>query len=182
MNLSARLPDTPFLRDTGTDSMCDFGRFRGGWFGPFLQALAIQFHDDFVSGATIEPVAYINSEVRNGTFAAFRIPTSNIAVEYWQALKYPPNGNMADAMLDSADVLCVAGSSGSWAIWGERMVGIAIVRTVGFDVTWRGDSDWFLEPTDAIHALAEPNFERLPSEFGQKFLRNARPFGGYEEE
>ena len=182
MNLDVRLPDSPFLIDGGTDSFCQFESFRAGTFGPFLEALANQFHDDFVSGAMLDPHFYLDNEDIRGNFEAFRIPTSQVAEQFWRSLTYEPNDNPADAMY-CADVLCVAGSSGSWAIWGERIVGVAIVRTVGVDVSWRKDSDWFLSPTDAIRAFIEPNFELQPlsTEFRQTFLRNVRPLGSYEE-
>jgi hypothetical protein len=132
---------------------------------------------------TIERVAYVDYEDRNGTFAAFHIPASRVVEQYWGALTYEPDGSIAGAMVDSADVLCMAGSSGAWAAWGERLVGVGIVRTLGSDVSWRNDSDWFLPPTDAIHAFIEPNFNLQPlsTEFRQTFLRNVRPFDEYEE-
>jgi hypothetical protein len=182
MNLSVRLPDSPFLSDGGTDSICEFGRFRGGSFGRFLEALAIQFHDEFVSGALLEPHFYLDNEDIRGTYTAFHIPAAQVAEQYWRSLTFEPNDNAADAMMYSANVLCVAGSSGSWAIWGERIIGVGIVRTIGSDVSWRDDSDWFLSPSDAIHAFIEPNFDLQPlsMEFCQTFLRNVRPVGSYE--
>lgn len=182
VNLSARLPDTPFRINEGTDSYCEFLRFRGGSFGPFLEALATQFHDEFVLGANLDEF-FIDRENRNGTFAAFHIPTPQIAEQYYQALTYEPDDNMAGAMYFSAEILCVGGSSGTWAIWGERVNGVAIVRTVGSDVSWRAYSEWFVEPEDAIRDFVEPEFSRqpLPAEWRRTFLRNARPFGGYEE-
>ena len=182
MNLSARLPDLPFLSE-GTDSICEFERFCGGSFGPLLEALANQHRDQYVLGATLEPEFYVDHEDRSGTFAAFRIPASQIAKEYWRALRYEPDDDVAGAMYFTAHVLCVAGSSGSWAIWGERSIGVAIVRTAGSDVSWRNNSDWFLSPEDAIHAFIEPNFNRRPlsTEFRKSFLRKVRPFGGYED-
>jgi hypothetical protein len=183
MNLSARMPDTPFLSEEGTDSFCQFTRFRGGSFGPFLGALATQYHDESVSGAALEPEFYTDREDRNGTFAAFHISASQIAEQYWRALTYERNDNPADCMYFQSDVLCVAGSSGSWAIWGERSIGVAIVRTAGSDLSWIHDSDWFVPPTDAIRAFIEPEFNLQPlsEQFRQTFLRNVRPFGGYEE-
>jgi hypothetical protein len=183
VNLSARLPDSPFLSDEGTDSFCEFEHFRSGLFGPHLEALALQFHDEYVSGATLQSEFYVDFEDRNGTFAALHIPTSQVAGQYWQALRYEPDDKIADAMYFSAHVLSVAGSSGSWAIWGEQDTGVAIVRTVGSDVSWRDNSEWFLSPEEAIEAFIEPSFNRhpLPAEWRKTFLRNARPFGGYEE-
>jgi hypothetical protein len=98
-------------------------------------------------------------------------------------LIYEPDNIGAAAMYSSAEILCVVGSSGSWAIWGERPINIAIVRTVGSDVSWRNDSKWFLEPEDAIHALIEPEFNRQPlsAEWRQTFLRNALPLGVSKE-
>jgi hypothetical protein len=182
VNLSARLPDTPFWSDEGTDSFCELEHFRSGLFGPHLEALAVQYHDEFVSGANLDEF-FVDREDRYGTFSAFRIPSSQVAEQYYRALTYEPDDNLAGAMYFSAEILCVAGSSGSWAIWGERPIGVAIVRTVGSDVSWRDYSEWFLSPEDAIEAFIEPNFNRqpLPAEWRRTFLRNVRPFGGYEE-
>lgn len=177
LDLSARLPDFPFIHDDGTDSFCQDVSLGGGSFGPFLEALSLQFNDEFVSGARLEPRYFLDDEDLRGNFSAFHIPSSKVAEQYRSALIYEPNDNTAYAIHSYWDVLCVAGSSGSWAIWGERMNGIAIVRSAGVDVSWRGDSDWFLPPMEAIRAFIEPEFNRepLPDEFRQKFLRNVRP-------
>jgi hypothetical protein len=182
MNLSTRLPDFSFFLDEGTDSFCEFEYFRASSFGPFLKALAAQFRDAFVLGASIEPPSYVGYEDYNGTFAAFNVPASQVAERYGQALEYEQDGNIADAMMYAADVLCVTGSSRSWAIWGERPIGVAIIRTTGSDVSWRKDSDWFLSPTDAIHAFIEPNFNRKPLSvnFRRTFLQNVRAIQPHE--
>jgi hypothetical protein len=183
MNLSARLPDSPFLSDEGTDSFCQDVSFNAGSFGPFLEALTLQFHDEFVSGARLDPRYFLDDEDLRGNFSAFHIPTSKVADQYWQALKYEPNDNGAYSIYSNWNVLCAAGSSGSWAIWGERMIGIAIVRTAGEDVSWRGDSDWFLPATEAIRAFIEPEFnvQPLSTDFRQSFLKNVRPVGTHGE-
>jgi hypothetical protein len=180
--LSTRLPDSPFLSDNGTDSFCEFLRFRGGDFGPFLEALALQFGDEYVSGANLEEY-FVDREDRHGTFSAFHIPVSQVREQYLHALTCEYDDKEANAMYTTANMLCVAGSSGSWAIWGERPNNIAIVRTIGSDVSWRNYSEWFASPEDAIYEFIEPEWNRqpLPAEWRQTFLRNARPFGGYEE-
>jgi hypothetical protein len=180
VNLAARLPDSPFLSDEGTDSFCQFESFRAGSFGPLLEALANQFHDEFISGALLDPHYYLDNEDIRGNFAAFHIPAERVSEQYWRALTYEPNDNPADSMYGYSNVLCVAGSSGSWAIWGERTIGVGIVRTVGTDVSWRGDSDWFVSVTEAIDAFIEPNFDLQPisSTFREKLLSNVRPSVG----
>jgi hypothetical protein len=177
LDLSTRMPNFPFLIEEGTDSFCQDVTFNAGSFGPFLERLSLQFNDEFVSGARLDPRHFLDNEDIRGNYSAFHIPSSDVADKYWDALTYEPNDSIANAINSNWNVLCATGSSGSWAIWGERRIGIAIVRTAGSDVSWRVDSDWFLPPIEAIHAFIEPEFNRQPlsAEFRQTFLENVRP-------
>jgi hypothetical protein len=182
MDLSARLPASPFRR-TGTDSLCEFERFRGGTFGPLLAALADQYNDEYVSGVSVDPDPEYYHEFYE-TFGAFRISASGVASAYWDALSYQPSDDATGALLFAADVLCVAGSSGSWAIWGERQIGVAVVRTDRSDLSWRQGSNLFVSPVAALRDFVEPNFNRepLPEDFREAFLRGFQstdgPLGG----
>jgi hypothetical protein len=175
MDLSVRLPLSPFRR-MGTDSLCEFERFRGGDFGPLLAKLAVQYQDEYVSGASVDPDADAYYRQYYGTYAAFRIPAAEVARGYWEALAYQPNDDPTGALLFAADVLCIAGSSGSWAIWGERPIGVAVIHTDLPDLSWRQGSTLFVSPAIALHDFVEPNFNRQPlsEEFRQTFIRNFR--------
>lgn len=177
MNLAARLPNFPFISNEGVDSFCQDVSFVSGTFGTILEALALQYHDDFVSGARLEPRYFLDEGDLLGNYSAFHIQSPQVAQQYWRALTYQPNNNIAYAIYSNWDVVCVAGSSGCWAIWGERRLGIAIVRTIGSDMSWRRGSDEFLPPTEAIRVFIEPEFNRLPmpDDFRQRFLSGVRP-------
>lgn len=171
VELSARLPAAPFKR-SGTDFVCEFERFRGGDFGPVLAALAGQYDDEYVSGVSVAPDSDYYEEFYE-TYGAFRIPSADIASAYWDALSFRPNDDATGALMFSADVLCLAGSSGDWGVWGEREIGVAVVRTSGSDLSWRQESDLFVSPEAALRDFVEPNFNRepLPAEFREAFLR-----------
>ncbi len=177
MNLSVRLPDFPFLSEVGTDSFCQDHQITA--FEPILEALALQYQDSFVSGARIDPHYQLDDADMRGTFSAFHIPPSQIANQYQSVMTYEWDDNPAEAMANYWNVLCMAGSSGSWAIWAERMMGIVIVRTIGSDVSWRNDSDWFLPAREAVSVFIGQEFYRtgVPEDLRQNFLRNVRPIG-----
>jgi hypothetical protein len=54
-----------------------------------------------------------------------------------------------------------------------------IVRTIGSDVSWRNDSDWFLPAREAVSVFIGQEFYRtgVPEDLRQNFLRNVRPIG-----
>ncbi len=126
-----------------------------------------------MSGASFDPDPGYYQEFYE-TYGAFRIPTPDLPSAYWDALSFRPNDDATGALLFAADVLSVAGSSGDWGVWGERQIGVAIVRTSGSDLSWRRGSDFFVPPEDALRDFVEPNFNRnpLPDEFRQAFLRD----------
>jgi len=170
VDLSVRLPASPFQR-SGTDSLCEFERFRGGNFGPILAALAGQYDDEYVSGVSVDPDPDYYQEFYE-TYGAFRISAADIASAYWDALSFRQNDDATGALMFSADVLCVAGSSGGWGVWGERQIGVAVLRTSGSDLSWRQESNLFVPPDAALRDFVEPNFNRepLPAEFREAFL------------
>lgn len=169
---TAGLPNSPF-RENGRDSLCEFEQFRAGTFGPTLAALVSQFGDECVSGLSTDPDAdYFDQFYR--TSGAFNIPAAKIAEDYWTVLSHQPDDDVTGALFFAADVLCVVGSSGAWAIWGERALGVAIVRSKGSDMSWREGSSYFASAEEALWSFVEPNFNRgpMPANFAEDFLRN----------
>lgn len=178
LDFAGRLPASPF-RKTGTYSICQFERFRAGTFGPLLAALADRYSDDYVSGLSVDPDPEYYEEFYDA-FGAFRVSAPDVASVYWDALSYEPNDDVSGAMMFAADVLCVAGSSGSWGVWGERRIGVAVVRTDLADLSWREGSDLFVSPAAALSDFVEPNYNRdpLPEDFRQAFLRGFQSVDG----
>lgn len=174
LNTSMRLPDSPFKNPMRSYSFCEFEVFRGGDFGKALHALAESHGDEFVSGASIDPniESYYLPEYRS--FASFRHSVSTVSQTYFEALVYEPGGSNAGELYSTVRVLAVGGSSGSWSVWGEHELGVAIVATDDPDTDWRPEGMVFLSAEEALYSFVEPNFNRQPmsDKFRRTFLQN----------
>lgn len=151
-----RFPDSPFL-SSGFDSWCEFERFLDRGFAPFLESLAVQYGDDYVLGASLEPPPHYYQEYYESS-AVFRIPRHQVLSRYGEAISIAPNGDPPGALEPTSRVFCVGGSSGSWTIWGERWLSLAVVHTAASDMSWRKESDWFVSTDEAVSWFVGPNW------------------------
>jgi len=136
--------------------------------------LAREYDDAYVAGFTVDPEADAYFTKFYNSLAAFQLSAGEVEERYADVLSYEPNLDPTGAMLFSADIMCVWGSSWRWAVWGERQVGAAVVHTVGGSLQWRKRSEFFVSADEALRSFVEPNYSRqsLTLQFRREFLRN----------
>ena len=174
IDLAARYPMSPFRSDGGYFWFCEYEEFCGGRFGPLLKGLADRYGDRTIVGSVIEPPPEILFNVASDEVAAFRLSASTIDSTYADTMTYVPSEGSSFDILMASHVLAVAGSSGQWAVWGERLGwGIAVLWTADADSSWLGTSQSFVTAVQAFGWYAEPNFlpEEMPSLRGA-FMRS----------
>jgi len=174
LDLAARLPASPFRKKAGF-FFCEFEVFRNGDFGRALELLALGNGDEYVSGAAVVPDIESYYLPEYGSFASFRFPGETAVARYPEALAYEPEGDDTAALLYSADILAVAGSSGRWSAWGERELGVAIIHVDGSDPGWQPAGMHFgSSADDALYTFVEPSFSSgsIPRRFRKEFLAN----------
>lgn len=173
-----RLPDWPFKAPVGNADVCQFSLAIEGPFGPVLQHLVDAHGDTSVSLVVFEPTpTYYRAGY--GSYPAFTISGQTIAESYWSAVAYEPDDDPTGAVIFTADVVGIAGSSGAWAVWGERSWDIAIVLSQHVGGAWLEAPDLnFVPVEEALCNYTEPDFKTpLSDEVRSTFLHNVRTRG-----
>ncbi len=115
-----RLPDWPFRAPSGYVSICQFDDVLGSRFVPVLQELSATYGDSEITLAVLEPDPSYYWRAYSH-FPGFRLQRESLTDEkYWAALSYEPKGDPTGAVAYTANVVAVVGSSGAWAVWGQR--------------------------------------------------------------
>lgn len=165
---AARLPRSPF-RTVGHYSICEYEVMRSSRFGQVLEALAFDYGDQFIRGASVEPDIESEYMPLYGSRGAFELDAAEVATSYGRALAYEPGGDLAGALIVSCDILAITGDSLKWSIWGERRLGVAVIRTSADESNWKPESLPFFSPSNAVDALISLEF--LPGEVPDYFRR-----------
>jgi hypothetical protein len=175
---TARLPEWPFLANSGFVTIYEYDRLLGGSFGTVLHALA-QFHDDrTVTVVGLDPpTAYYSDEY--GYLPAFQITRDSIVDAYAEALRYEPGGDATGAMAFTVNVVGIVGSSGAWSAWGQRDWEIGLVLTDEAQGPWlEGQVAWFGRDVDLDSIRSPAGWgASLSEEERFTFWRNIRERG-----
>jgi hypothetical protein len=170
---AVRLPDWPFLLPRGQVDIAEFDRLLADDFVPVLQALARTPGDDNVILTVVDPEA---SYYRNGYahYPGRRFESPHLAQRYWDGLTYVPSGDPTGAIFYTADVVAVAGSSGTWAVWGERDWDLVLVHSQTVNGPWLDVGVPFLGGPEALREFTAPDWGdvHLPERERSTFLRN----------
>lgn len=146
-------------------------------FGAVLQALVDAHGDTTVSHIVLEPTPGYYRE-NYGCYPGFTIPAQGIAEGYWSAVAHEPEGDPTGAVAYTANVIGIAGSSGAWAVWGERSWDLAIVVSQFVSGPWTSLGVSFVSAESALADFTEPDFKVPLSEDGRaQFLANAKARG-----
>lgn len=171
LDLRKKLPQSPFKCD-GYNSLCEYEHVCGGLFGPALDALCKLYGDEYIVAATIDPEKEWFQQYYNSS-GAFVINADRVATDYPIVIDYKPNGDITGRIQFISMIFAIAGSSGKWSIWGERMLGTAIIRTAGDDQSWRPSEIWFPNVDEALESFVEFYFDKqpIPDELQDAFHR-----------
>ncbi|WP_051950662.1 hypothetical protein [Actinacidiphila yeochonensis] len=182
-DLDARLPGQAFRERAGDALFCEFDVLLTPELWPALRAMARWHGDDRIDILVLEPD-------RDGFSLRERLgyPAVSLSVEagedgYWAAVGYECDGDFAESLTISANVVALTGASGKWGCWGERDPEVAIFQ--GFpDEAAR--SEWcarfgpFLDVAGALESYLPPTFAgwTVPDEYAAALAANYGPVGG----
>lgn len=149
VDLDSRLPDLPFRAVEGEIRIAEYDYVLSPEFVPVLVGLMDQHNDDWVTLAVVDPTPqYYVAHYQQ--YPAVRLERSTLAEQYWDAISYEPAGDPTGAIAHTANVLAVTGSSGRWAVWGERKWDLLLVHTVAPANAWAAKTLPFTRPDDAL--------------------------------
>lgn len=172
-----RLPDWPFVAATGNADMCQFSLAVEGPFGAVLQELVGVYGDANISFAVLDPSPEYYRKYY-GSYPAFTTPGEAIAEAFWGSVSYEPEGDPTGSVAYTANVVAIAGDSGSWAVWGERSWDIAIVLSSRRSGPWKSVGVDFVPAVNALADFTEPAFKQpLADSERAAFLNNVRQRG-----
>lgn len=174
---TVRLPQLPFVPRGGTVAVGQFTRLLGVDFVPVFQALARAHDDDDIAAAVVEP-AKPYYEQHYGFLPAFSVGAQGLDNGYWKGLTYSPSGDPTGEIGVSADVFAVVGSSGRWAVWGERFWDVALLWTMTSG-PWLNVGVPFVTPRAAVEDFAGYGTwgTRLNDDAVREFVRNVEALG-----
>ncbi len=170
---AARLPDWPFIRPAGYVAIAQYERLLGTDFVPVLEALAGAYGDEDITLVVIEPdPSYYQQHY--GHLPGFRVLRAGLGDGYWAGLSHEPHGDPTGAIAYTADVVAVVGSSGSWAVWGQRDWDLVLVHASTADDAWLKVDVPFVAPHQALEDFTalERSATPLTEAHISTFLRN----------
>lgn len=160
-DVESRLPVMVFRTPVSRSLFCEYETIFSADFWPAIASVANYHRDRQVEFLVLEPSAESYYAPGYGMYPAFSIPIQSSEDEYWSALNESPGGDVTGALIHSANVVAVAGSSGKWGFWGERDLGIVVVQGVpseGSSGGWRKEYGPFLEVDEALYHYVAPNY------------------------
>jgi hypothetical protein len=181
INVSARLPDWPFVQVKGHVAIGQYERLLGTDFVPVLEGLAAAHDDSYISLATIDPdPAYYSKHYRH--FPGFRVARDALADDYWSGLSLEPGGDPTGAVAYTANVVGIVGSSHAWSVWGQRYWDLVLVHTQIADGPWLRSGFPFVSAEQALTDFTAPPHWQSPFSEAElsTFLGNFRERGTAE--
>lgn len=177
-DVGSRLPGMVFRDLAGYTLFCEFEAVLGAKFWPALTALAQLHGDDMVELLVVAPGGDSYYKPEYGMYPAASLATASSPQEYWKTISEEPRGDATGAIVFSAEVVAIDGPSGEWGCWGERNLGVALIRGVPPEELegWSDTYGPFLEVEEALRQYVAPNFMRLamPDELSSALTANYR--------
>lgn len=169
-----RLPTLPFRAPSGVLDVCQYSNAIEGSFGPVLQSLANHHGDSSVSLVVLDPTPHYYRR-GYGSYPAFRASGTGLAETYWDLVAHEPNDDPTGAVIHTADIVAIVGSSGQWSVWGERSWDLSIVLSQIDGGPWLSCGVPFVPVETALSDFTMPDFKTpLPDTERSEFLRNVR--------
>ena len=176
VNPDIRLPALPFRAPTGVLDICQYSNVIEGPFGPVLQSLVDTHGDSSVSMVVLDPSPQYYRR-GYGSYPAFQAPGAGLAERYWDLVAHEPDDDPTGAVIYTADVVAIVGSSRRWSVWGERSWDLAIVNSQVEGGPWLSCEVPFVPVEEALADFTMPEFKPpLPDTERSEFLRNIREY------
>lgn len=158
VDISARLPNSPFRRRTGYIVACEFDVVRDREFAPVLADLAARHGDEQVTMFTVVPEPYWYRK-EFGAFPAFEFSGDVPWEEYVDGLVTERFG---PSITDIGDVIVITGDTGGWAVWTERDREYALVWSLHPFGPWAHNDRWFGAPAEVVGWFRNPDPKFIP--------------------
>ena len=161
VDVGCRLPGWPFTGAAGHVAVGQYERLLGIDFVPVFEALA-SVHGDreiLVIVAEPQPSYYAaHYDFRPG----FRVTPDALREGYWRGLSYKPSGDQSGAIAYTANSIAAVGSTGTWAVWGQRDWDLVLVHAAADDGPWLHAGVPFVPPREALESFTAPNRRVTP--------------------
>jgi hypothetical protein len=172
INTDARLPAWPFSRRGGLTAVGQYGRLMGADFIPVLGALSKDHGDDKVFLVVVDPTPsyYVTNY---GFYPGFELDVAGLTAGYWPGLSYEPGDDPTGAIAYTANDVAVVGSTGAWAVWGQRDWDVVLVQGSN-EGSWLTAGVPFVPPAKALEdfTAVERWANPLSPEDSSSFLSN----------
>lgn len=134
VDLAARFPAWPF-RARGYATIFLHDHILATGFGHVLDALAQAYGDEAVTLVGVDPPpAFYRDEF--GFLPALQLPREYVREGYGDALWLDRGDDAMAVLAVSLNVVAVTGSSGAWAVWGQRDWEIGVLLTPDRGGAW----------------------------------------------
>lgn len=185
LDTTVTLPDWPF-RAAGFVVMYEYERVLGGSYGAVIEALVDQYGDEVVTVLGLYPAATYYARAYEFV-PAFKLhcelvrdSAESFVDAYWAGVSHEPGGDPTGAITYTIDIIAIAGSSGAWAVWGQRDWEIGLLVTREREGRWRDvDVLWFGPEVDLDEVRGPPGWGMMPIDDRQRetFSRHVRTRG-----
>jgi hypothetical protein len=143
-----RLPSWPFSSHGGHVAVAQFGRLLSAEFIDVLEVLSTTYGDDKVFLAVLDPAP--SYYVANYDFQpGFEVDVAELTTGYWPGVSYEPRGDPTGAIAYTANDVALVGSTGKWAVWGQRDWDLVLVQAPRAG-RWLTAGVPFVSPVEAL--------------------------------
>jgi hypothetical protein len=155
IDLTRRLPALPFRAEAGLVEVCQYDEILTQDFAALLCALCDVHGDQSVALVTIEPDPLAYYRKYYGQLPGFRLTREALSEHYWKHLSYLPNGNALGAILYTANVVALVGSTRTWSVWGQRTWDMGLVHSAARQRPWLDRHVPLFSPAEGLSLFRE---------------------------
>ncbi len=155
IDTARRLPHLAFRTTTGLVDICEYEEILTDEFAEVLRSLCDVHGDESVVFVTLEPDPLEYYVKHYEHVPGFRIRPDELRDGYWSHLTYLPGGDALGAILYTANVVGLMGSSGTWSVWGERNWEMGLIHSQAERRTWLDSDVRFFPTREALSLLRE---------------------------
>ena len=143
-----RFPSWPFGLRRGFVTVFSFDGMLSSDFGAVLDALCAFYGDEYAGMVALEPSAtyFVDSY---GYSPYVKLPGTAPGSEFESDVWFEPGGDLTGSLWFGLNTGALAGSSGAWAIHGERSWELSVLITADPDGPWRSTGLPWVARSDA---------------------------------
>ncbi len=157
IDLTRRLPNLPFRAASGGVDACQYDVVLSGKFAEVLCALCDVHGDEAITLVTLEPDPLDHYYGNYGHYPGFCMGREALPNGYWPQMSYMSPGDPLGlgAIVYTANVVALVGSTGTWSVWGERDWDMALVHSQARRRPWLEGEVPFVSPAEALSSFTQ---------------------------